>query len=634
MNKRGFTLVELVTVIAIILALGLIVTPKVMSIINNNRNKSYKEIEKRLEEAAGKYVIENYVDSSLPFVRIDKEELINGKYIDEVYDLKDKSVCDAYVNVSNLSYVASFKAVLDCSNYDTILTKVGLNVFLNGGTTTQTFETSYDIGTVITLQNPTKNGSNFIGWEVVGGDATLNENVLTLNNVDTTIYAKWQNGKVNINYNLNGGIAGESAPTEGTNGQTITVSNPSKTGYTFTNWTVSGTGASINDTSLTIGTSDITLTANWTINTYIITYELDGGTFENEMPTQAEYGSTIILENPIKEGYTFIGLTASGNNAILSGNSLTIGDGDVTLTANWVKTITEFAYTGGEQTFVVPVSGYYKLETWGGQGGIYNPTNHSRAGYGGYSAGTILLIVQEKLYVNVGGIGVGGADYVNGYGIVIAGAYNGGGKARTWVDNKTVGSGGGATHIAYVSGELSFLPSLFENMALLLDNLLIVSGGGGGTASESVQYYSGDGGGYIGNSGYAGGNSWFGRGASQTAGGSNSPGEITGNAAGFGQGGYAYSQSGSTYGNSSGGGGGFYGGGAGVGAGGFGGGGSGYIGNSLLTDKYMYCYNCATSDAVDTKTFTTTCAEETPTENCAKKGNGYAKITYVGKSIN
>lgn len=78
----------------------------------------------------------------------------------------------------------------------------------------------------------------------------------------------------------------------------------------------------------------------------------------------------------------------------------------------------------------------------------------------------------------------------------------------------------------------------------------------------------------------------------------------------------------------SGGGGGFYGGGASAHNGS--GGGSGYIGNSLLTNKAMYCYNCEESTEESTKTISTTCAEETPTSNCAKKGNGYARITYIG----
>lgn len=43
----------------------------------------------------------------------------------------------------------------------------------------------------------------------------------------------------------------------------------------------------------------------------------------------------------------------------------------------------------------------------------------------------------------------------------------------------------------------------------------------------------------------------------------------------------------------------------------------------------MYCYNCQESNEENTKTISTTCSEETPTENCAKKGNGYARITLV-----
>ena len=62
---------------------------------------------------------------------------------------------------------------------------------------------------------------------------------------------------------------------------------------------------------------------------------------------------------------------------------------------------------------------------------------------------------------------------------------------------------------------------------------------------------------------------------------------------------------------------------------GSGGGGSGYIGNSLLTNKVMYCYNCEESNEESTKTISTTCSEETPTSYCAKKGNGYARITLV-----
>ena len=84
----------------------------------------------------------------------------------------------------------------------------------------------------------------------------------------------------------------------------------------------------------------------------------------------------------------------------------------------------------------------------------------------------------------------------------------------------------------------------------------------------------------------------------------------------FGQGGAAYT----------GGGGGFYGGSS---NGGISASGSGYIGNSELSEKVMYCYNCQESSEESTKTISTTCTSATPTAACAKIGNGYARITLI-----
>lgn len=60
-------------------------------------------------------------------------------------------------------------------------------------------------------------------------------------------------------------------------------------------------------------------------------------------------------------------------------------------------------------------------------------------------------------------------------------------------------------------------------------------------------------------------------------------------------------------------------------------GGSGYIGNSLLTNKAMYCYNCTASSDAATKTISTTCTSSSPTKNCSKSGDGHAIITYIGE---
>ena len=274
----------------------------------------------------------------------------------------------------------------------------------------------------------------------------------------------------------------------------------------------------------------------------------------------------------------------------------------------------EYSQSGKEYTYTVPVSGYYQLEVWGAQGGGTN------GGYGAYSIGSASLTKGNIIYINVGGQGSN-----------TTGGYNGGGAASGGTTNNYGGSGGGATHIATVSGLLSTLSSKTSN-------ILIVAGGGGGAAgwvgNYTVHSDGGAAGGFQGNSGIAGKNSVSSGsytvpgGGSQSAGGTAAVGtEANGNAGSFGQGGASGNR---MYG---GGGGGYYGGGGGGGSYYIslsGGGGSGYIGNTLLTNKTMYCYNCTASSDINTKTVSTTCTNEIATEKCSKQGNGYVKITYIG----
>ncbi len=273
-----------------------------------------------------------------------------------------------------------------------------------------------------------------------------------------------------------------------------------------------------------------------------------------------------------------------------------------------VGKVWDYDYTGGEQTFIAPTTGTYKLETWGAQGGNYDTIKVG--GYGAYSSGNKKITQTDKLYINVGGQGT-----------VSQGGYNGGGST-----DYSGGGGGGATHIALESGKLSIL----ENKK---NYILIVSGGGGGSGAFN-NYVGGSGGGYIGEKA-AGSSPGFG--GTQLSGGEVSnytgPTSTSGIKGSFGQGGnggheIAYKQGSGTGGS------GFFGGSGGGARDGGGGGGSGYIGNSLLNEKTMYCYNCTESNEISTKTISTTCTSATPTENCAKRGNGYARITLISAPTN
>ena len=269
-------------------------------------------------------------------------------------------------------------------------------------------------------------------------------------------------------------------------------------------------------------------------------------------------------------------------------------------------TVFNFDYTGGEQTFIAPVSGTYKLETWGAQGGSFN--DKFKGGNGGYSAGLLFITKDTKVYINVG---QGGnycktTDFNNA--CSVEPSYNGGGSCRTLVGYyndeimyRVCGAGGGATHISLNSG-------LLENLSSNKDKIVLVSGGGGGATIANYRFNCGAG-------GSSGGDKAM-----------NSTNLCTDNHVGSG----ATSLSGFAFGlgqsGISGGGGGYYGGNSSVSGSG---GGSSYIGNPLLTNKVMYCYNCEESNEESTKTISTTCNEETPTSYCAKKGNGYARITIV-----
>ena len=270
-----------------------------------------------------------------------------------------------------------------------------------------------------------------------------------------------------------------------------------------------------------------------------------------------------------------------------------------------------FKYTGREETYKIPQTGKYKLEVWGAEGGSAN--NTYIGGYGAYAYGEINLTKNDILYINVGGEGIHTKDDRQ----TVKGGYNGGGNATSIDCSEGAGSGGGATSIATKSGVLSTLSSDIDKI------LIVAAGGGGAVYCESANCgIGGSGGGIKGvdatSEGYSQ-HSLFGLGASQTAAGCRKNGTYCSK---FGVANtYGYSAP------STGGGGGLYAGAGGEKSGA--GGGSSYIGNSSLTNKGMYCYNCQESTDASTKTTSTTCNYKNPEVNCSKKGAGYAKITLI-----
>ena len=149
----------------------------------------------------------------------------------------------------------------------------------------------------------------------------------------------------------------------------------------------------------------------------------------------------------------------------------------------------DFRYTGSVEQFIAPVSGTYRLEAWGAQGGDA-PENISgnqkmdfvEGGKGGYSVGNVFLKKGQIVYVVVGGKG---KELNNSpHGAIAKGGYNGGGAALSENTRNNQGSGGGATHFA-INNNLGELKNYNNNQ----DDVLLVAGGGGGSYNSIPIYY-------------------------------------------------------------------------------------------------------------------------------------------------
>ncbi len=218
-----------------------------------------------------------------------------------------------------LSLVASYKA-----------DPVRIEIDANGGVGGSSSQTVHK-GTTVTLEAPTKEGHLFKGWKdeekgksyPAGEDGKVNITV----NENMTLTAVWEARSFTVTYVLLNG----KTRTETVNyGQTVTLGEEPRTGYTFVGWK---DGENVYRAGKTITvTEDKTLTAVWEARTFTVTYVLLNG--ETRAETVA-YGQTVTLGEEPRTGYTFVGWK-DGEKMYHAGETITVTE-DRTLTAEWKK---------------------------------------------------------------------------------------------------------------------------------------------------------------------------------------------------------------------------------------------------------------------------------------------------------
>ena len=195
------------------------------------------------------------------------------------------------------------------------------NAFAPG---TETYYITLD-GTVATGDVAVVGGANYInnfklanlGWGLeADGDNLVTTEIPTY----TVTFVDWNGTTLIVDWN------GTKLRTQEVNpGFPATAPTPTRTGYTFTGW----------DIDFSNVTSDLTVTAEYVINTYTVTFlDWDGTVLKTET---VEHGSAATPPTPTREGYALIGWRFDGSDWNVTDFTVTI---DFTVTARYIATYT------------------------------------------------------------------------------------------------------------------------------------------------------------------------------------------------------------------------------------------------------------------------------------------------------
>ena len=217
-------------------------------------------------------------------------------------------------------------------------TLVGSNFGTAEGTGQQaSVNVTYDALYYYELGTATRSGYTFDGWwtSATGGEKVYNANGLAVTGSrywntswqwqylgNLTIYAHWVSVGNTVTLNMQSGSGGTSSVTATYGSSMPSITVPTRTGYTFGGY-YTGTGGSGTQYYTSSGasariwdkTSDTTLYAKWTANTYTVTLNMQSGSGGTSSVT-ATYGSSMpSITVPTRSGYTFGGYYTGTNGS-------------------------------------------------------------------------------------------------------------------------------------------------------------------------------------------------------------------------------------------------------------------------------------------------------------------------------
>jgi uncharacterized repeat protein (TIGR02543 family) len=216
--------------------------------------------------------------------------------------------------------------------------------------------------------NPTRTGYTFLGWyKDAEGKTAWNFETDKVSG-DMVLYAKWSINSYTIHYNSNGGS--QEADKIANYNSNIVLPNPTKTGYTFVGWYTDADLKTPAGPIITL-TNNITLYAKWSINSYTIHFNSNGGSLVADK--KADYNSNIVLPKPTRTGYTFVGWYTDAALKVSAGSTVKLTS-NMTLYAKWnINTYTVKFNSNGGSTIANETVNYNST--------VSQPASPTRKGY-------------------------------------------------------------------------------------------------------------------------------------------------------------------------------------------------------------------------------------------------------------
>jgi len=244
-----------------------------------------------------------------------------------------------------------------------------------GGTVIPATSLTGDFGKLASLPYPVRNNDIFNGWftAATGGDEVSESTEFS---ADATIFAQWT-PVYTVTFDANGGTVDSPSGTTGADMTLAYLPVPVRNGYIFNSWFTASSGGELVLES-TVFSANTTIYAQWTLITFTITFNANGGVVSPASDTTGEGWTLPSLPVPSRNGHVFIGWFT----AITDGTEITVNTvfvANATIYAQWtpVYTVTFNAnggtvtpssgLTGADRTLAflpVPIRNGYTFNGW------------------------------------------------------------------------------------------------------------------------------------------------------------------------------------------------------------------------------------------------------------------------------